>query len=168
MQPVRNITLVGMPASGKSTLGTALATRLGWAFVDLDVVISQGEGRHYSEVLTEVGPDRFLDLEADYAARLNVDRSVIAPGGSVVYRDRAMEHLRTISRVVHLHVPLEVLKRRVGDLVARGVVLGPGMTFADLYAQRTPLFARWAHETVVNEEEERTVERLVEIAMSLA
>ena len=143
-----NITLIGMPASGKSTIGVLLAKRLGYSFVDVDIVIQEKTGKLLREIIAEQGLDGFLQVEDRINQELDVRHSVIAPGGSVVYGQKAMEHLKRISQVVYLKLEYEELKRRLGDLVDRGVALRPGMTLRDLYEERLPLYERYADITV--------------------
>ncbi len=96
----RNITLIGMPASGKSTIGVLLAKRLGFSFVDVDIIIQEREKRLLKEIIAQDGLDGFLEVENRINASLDVDHSIIAPGGSVIYGKEAMEHLKKISTIV--------------------------------------------------------------------
>lgn len=143
-----NITLIGMPASGKSTIGVLLAKRLGYSFVDVDIVIQERTGRLLKEIIAREGTESFLQIENRVNQELDVTHSVIAPGGSVVYGREAMEHLKQISQIVYLKLTYEELKQRLGDLADRGVVLKPGMTLRDLYEERVPLYERYAQITV--------------------
>ncbi|NBH72247.1 shikimate kinase [Clostridiaceae bacterium] len=143
-----NITLIGMPASGKSTIGVLLAKRLGYSFVDVDIVIQEKTGRLLKEIIAKEGIEGFLQIENQVNRGLDVSRSVIAPGGSVVYGREAMEHLRQISQVVYLKLSYDELEQRLGDLADRGVVLRPGMTLRDLYEERVPLYEQYAQITV--------------------
>lgn len=143
-----NIVLVGMPGAGKSTVGVVLAKRLGMSFVDSDLVIQERYGKLLHELIEEHGVKGFWQLENDVNASLSVHGSVIATGGSAVYGAEAMEHLSRIGNVVYLKLPYEEVENRLGDLNARGVTLLPGQTLADLYAERTPLYERYAHRTV--------------------
>ena len=140
-----NITLIGMPGSGKSTVGQTLAKRLGLQFVDVDQVIIRKTGQTLAEILDDVGDAGFRQVEERINAELDVQDSVIAPGGSVIYGPRAMAHLRDISTVVYLQVEHDELLRRLGDLHARGVSILPGQTFRDLYNERCPYYERYAH-----------------------
>ena len=143
-----NITLIGMPASGKSTIGVLLAKRLGYSFVDVDIVIQERTGRLLKEIIAREGTECFLQIENRVNQELDVTHSVIAPGGSVVYGREAMEHLKQISQIVYLKLTYEELKQRLWDLADRGVVLKPGMTLRDLYEERVPLYERYAQITV--------------------
>lgn len=143
-----NITLIGMPASGKSTIGVLLAKRLGYSFVDVDIVIQEKEGKLLKEIIAERGDDGFLEVENRINRELKVCRSVIAPGGSVIYGKEAMEHLKEISIVVYLKLSYESLKVRLGNLVDRGVVLKEGMTLRDLYQERVPYYESYADITI--------------------
>lgn len=143
-----NITLIGMPASGKSTIGVLLAKRLGYSFVDVDIVIQEETGKLLKEIIEEQGTEGFLKVEEEINSRLDVTRSVIAPGGSVIYGPAAMEHLKRISTVVYLKLDYPELEQRLGDLKDRGVALKNGMTLMDLYQERVPLYEKYADITV--------------------
>lgn len=144
----QNITLIGMPASGKSTIGVLLAKRLGYSFVDVDIVIQEKTGKLLKEIISEEGMDGFLEVEDRINSELDVKRSVIAPGGSVIYGEKAMEHLKEISTVVYLKLSYRAVKLRLGDLVDRGVALKDGMTLRGLYNERVPLYEKYADITV--------------------
>ena len=143
-----NITLIGMPASGKSTVGVLLAKRLGFSFVDVDIVIQEKTGKLLKEIIAEEGTEGFLKVEEQVNAGLTLRRSVIAPGGSVIYGERAMRHLKEISTVVYLRLSYREVKRRLGDLTDRGVALRNGMTLKALYDERVPLYERYADITI--------------------
>lgn len=143
-----NIVLIGMPGAGKSTVGVVLAKRLGYHFIDSDLVIQDRYDKLLHELIEEHGVEGFWRIEEEVNASLTPRRSVIATGGSVIYGPRAMEHLREIGTVVYLKLPLEEVAERLGDLNARGVTLMPGQTLADLYAERVPLYERYAHQVV--------------------
>lgn len=147
-QNLDNITLIGMPASGKSTVGVLLAKRLGYSFVDVDIVIQEQEGRLLKEIIAEEGQEGFLQVENRVNAELSVHNSVIAPGGSVIYGKEAMEHLKKISTVVYLKLSYEAVEERLGNLTDRGVVLKDGMTLKDLYEERIPYYEKYADITV--------------------
>ena len=141
----RNVTLIGMPGAGKSTVGVVLAKVLGYRFLDSDLEIQEQTGKLLYELIEEYGDEGFLRLENRVNAGLSVNRSVIATGGSAVYGKEAMEHLRDISTVVYLKLSCESLEERLGDLHQRGVVLKPGQTLKDLMDIRSPLYESYAH-----------------------
>ena len=145
-----NITLIGMPSAGKSTIGVLLAKRLGYSFVDVDILIQEQEGRLLREIIAQEGMEGFLKAEERVNAGLAVKRAVIAPGGSVIYGAQAMEHLKEISEIVYLKMSYEEMERRIGDIKDRGVALRPGLTLRDLYDERVPLYERYA-DIVVDE-----------------
>ena len=142
-----NVTLIGMPASGKSTLGQRLAEALDFEFVDVDRIIEAEEKRLLKEIIAQEGDDGFLEIENRINAALKMDGCVIAPGGSVIYGAEAMEHLRDISIVVYLKLSFEEMARRIGNPVERGVVLKNGMTLRKLYDERTPYYEKYADVT---------------------
>ena len=144
----RNITLIGMPAAGKSMVGVLLAKRLGYSFIDTDIVIQEQEGRLLKEIIAQDGLDGFLAVENRVNASLTPRRAVIAPGGSVIYGREAMEHLKEIGTVVYLRVAYDALEKRLGNLKDRGVALRDGMTLRDLYEERTPLYEKYADITI--------------------
>lgn len=140
--------MIGMPGAGKSTVGVVLAKKLGRGFVDSDLVIQERYGKLLHELIQENGVEGFWKIEEEVNASLLQNRSVIATGGSVIYGDRAMEHLRSIGVVVYLQLPCEEVAQRLGDLDARGVTLKPGQTLEDLYRERIPLYEKYAHITI--------------------
>lgn len=143
-----NIILIGMPASGKSTVGVVLAKRLGYEFIDTDLLIQKQEQALLREIIAEKGEDGFLVIEDQVNADLEAERSVIAPGGSVVYCENAMKHYKEIGTVVYLQTSYQTIKERIGDPKKRGVVLREGQTLKDLYEERRVLFAKYADITI--------------------
>ncbi len=147
-QTKENVVLIGMPGAGKSTVGVVLAKKLGYTFIDSDLVIQDKYGKLLHELIEENGVEGFWRIENEVNASLNTHRSVIATGGSVIYEKEAMEHLGEIGQVVYLELPYEEVEERLGDLNARGVTLMPGQTLRNLYEERTPLYQKYAHITV--------------------
>lgn len=145
---MKNIALIGMPGVGKSTVGVVLAKNMGMSFLDSDLVIQEQEGKKLHELIEEHGIDGFLEIEARVNAALNPRAAVIATGGSAVYSGYAMEHLRSIAMVCYLKLPYESIEERLGDLAERGVVIKNGSTLRDLYAERVPLYEKYANMTV--------------------
>ncbi len=147
-----NIILIGMPGAGKSTVGVVLAKRIGYHFVDSDILIQEKEGKKLSEIIAEKGTDGFLEVEDRVNSGVRTEHCVIATGGSVVYGENAMQHLKSIGTVVYLWESCENLKKRLGSLKARGVALRAGQTLEDLYQERSPLYDRYADITIREEE----------------
>ncbi len=145
LQSKDNVILIGMPGAGKSTVGVVLAKRLGYSFVDSDLVIQEKYGKLLHELIEERGVEGFWKLENSVNAALSPHKSVVATGGSAVYGREAMEHLRQIGTVVYLRLPCEEIAERLGDLNARGVTLHPGQTLRELYEERIPLYEKYAH-----------------------
>lgn len=160
-----NITLIGMPASGKSTIGVLLAKRLGYSFVDVDIVIQEKEGRLLKEIIEAEGTEGFLKVEERINRELDVKRSVIAPGGSVIYGPSAMEHLKAISTVVYLELDYREVEIRLGDLKDRGVALKDDMTLEDMYWERVPLYEKYADITL--DESHKTLGQVVDELRSI-
>jgi shikimate kinase len=143
-----SITLIGMPGVGKSTVGVLLAKRLGFSFMDTDIYIQAHEGRRLQEIIAQIGLSSFCDLEEKYMLSISGHGNVIATGGSVVYRDRAMQHLKSMSIVAHLDLDAKNLEKRLENMDARGVVRKPGQSLEGLYNERHPLYLRYADFTV--------------------
>ncbi len=148
MNDERNLVLIGMPGVGKSTVGVLLAKALSRSFVDTDVYLQAREGRRLQDIIDTEGLDRFRAIEEAYILSLDCRGHVVATGGSVVYSERAMAHLRRSGLIVYLYLPLEPLYARVTNLDSRGVVMAPDQTFADLFDERQPLYARYGDLTI--------------------
>ena len=161
-----NITLIGMPASGKSSVGVVLAKRLGKKFVDTDIVIQEKYGKLLKDLIEEHGDDGFREIEDEVNATIDVSNSIISPGGSVVYGERAMKHLKEISVVIYLELSYTAIKSRLGDLRERGITLKDGQTLKDLYLERTPLYKKYADITI-NEMKKSLSKTIDEICESL-
>lgn len=143
-----NLTLIGMPASGKSSVGVVLAKRLGKKFVDTDIVIQEKYGKLLKELIEEHGDEGFREIEDEVNAGLDLDNSIISPGGSVVYGEKAMQHLKEISVIIYLELSYTAIKSRLGDLRERGITLKEGQSLKDLYLERVPLYEKYADITV--------------------
>ena len=155
---MQNIILIGMPASGKSTQGRMLANRLKYDFLDTDDVIREQNGCELRDIIREEGLEGFKKREEDAICSVNCDHTVIATGGSAVYSERAMQHLRSIGRIVYLAVDYDTIARRIGDPKKRGVAIAPGMTLRDLYDERTALYAKYADVVVLEDGKESTAQ----------
>jgi shikimate kinase len=141
-----------------------LAKRLGYAFVDSDLVIQEKYGKLLQDLIEEYGTEGFRRLENEVNAGITVEKSVIATGGSAVYGQEAMEHLKEIGTVVYLEVPFSTLEVRLSDIKGRGVVLKDGQTLYDLFMERTPLYEKYADVRV--SEEGLGVEETVDLLVS--
>lgn len=156
-----SVILIGMPGAGKSSIGVVLAKLIGYRFVDTDLLIQEQENRLLSEIIREEGDEGFLAIEEAVNAAVPGGKVVIAPGGSVVYGPRAMEHFKEIGHVVYLHIPFKKLERRLGNLKKRGVVLKPGQSLKDLFEERRILYEKYADVTI--EEIDRDLEGTVDL-----
>ena len=143
-----NLILIGMPGCGKSTVGVVLAKALGLDFIDSDLVIQKQTGKRLSQIIDESGDTGFRAIENRINANLQAENSVIATGGSVIYGEDAMRHLKEIGTVIYLKLSCDTIADRLGDLHARGVTIQPGWTLQDLYDERVPLYEKWADVTV--------------------
>ena len=143
-----NIVLIGMPGCGKSTVGVLLAKSLLMHFVDTDLTIQSIYKKSLSAIIEEEGLDAFKRIENDVLAATDEENAVIATGGSAVYGAEAMAHLGRDGTIVHLDVSLSTIKSRLSDIKTRGVAIADGLTIDDLYAERAPLYEKYANVTV--------------------
>ena len=146
---MKNIILIGMPASGKSTAGVLLAKTVGYGFIDSDLLIQNQQKRLLCEIIEREGAEKFIEIEENVNGALWAERCVVATGGSVVYGERAMRHLKELGTVVYLELSLAEVERRLKNIARRGVVMRrQGETLAELYAERAPLYEKYADATV--------------------
>ena len=145
---MENLVLIGMPGAGKSTVGVVLAKRLGYQFLDSDLVIQEHYGKLLQELIEEHGVEGFWDIEDEVNASIRRKKSVIATGGSAVYGKNAMEHFQKTATIIYLQLPYAEIEERVGDLQTRGVTVRPGQNLWELYQERLPLYERYADLTI--------------------
>ncbi|WP_303722407.1 shikimate kinase [Malonomonas rubra] len=143
-----NLILIGMPGAGKSTVGVILAKRLGYNFIDTDLLIQAQEQCRLQEIIDQRGVEVFRQIEEQVLLNLKATRTVIATGGSVIYSQQGVEKIGRAGRLVYLQVSLDELQRRIADMGQRGLVMNKGQNFADLYRERTPLYEKFAELTV--------------------
>lgn len=144
----KNLILIGMPGCGKSTVGVVLAKTMGYRFLDSDLVIQEQEDRLLCEIIEQDGLEGFLETEDRINASINIKKTVIATGGSVVYGKNAMRHYKETGIVIYIELPYEEIKNRLGDLTRRGVAMRQGETLFELYEERKPLYEQYADITV--------------------
>ena len=163
---MKNVILIGMPGTGKSVVGRALAERLGYTFIDADDVIVETAGKTLPEILRTDGLDTFLEIEARVGETMEYENTVIATGGSMVLYEKAMEHLKENGVVVWLEPPLSQINDRMpDDLTDRGIAAPQGMTVRQVYEQREPLYAKYADLIVASKDGEHDTAHQVEAVM---
>lgn len=162
----KNLVFIGMPAAGKSTIGVVAAKRLGYRFIDTDLLIQEQEGKLLREIIEEKGIEGFLEIEERVNMSVDTEGAVIAPGGSVIYCEKAMRHFCEIGTIVYLYASYTEIEQRIQNARNRGVVLREGQTLRDLYEERTKLFERYADVRVSEEGLSlgETVEKVLELA----
>ncbi len=156
----KNIILIGMPSSGKTTLGRPLARRLGYSFLDTDEVIKERNGCSLQDIIDRDGLEAFRLREREAVCSVAGEKTVIATGGSVIYDEPTMAHLRALGTVVYLHISFPMLEKRIGDPRVRGVAIPEGFTFRDLYDQRVPLYEKYADKRVNQDPTDSTKDSL--------
>lgn len=144
MKAKSNLVLIGMPGSGKSTVGVILAKRTSHDFVDTDVVIQSVEHRSLQAIMDKEGYMKLREIEARVLQTLNLENHVISTGGSAVYSDAAMQHLRKNGTTIYLDVSVATLRSRITDYETRGIAKRPDQSFDDLFEERTRLYRKYA------------------------
>jgi shikimate kinase len=143
-----NIILIGMPGAGKSTVGVILAKLAALQFVDTDLLIQTSQKRTLQDIVDTDGYKALRQIEAEVLLKLTVHDSVIATGGSAVYSDKAMAHLKSDGIAVFLDVPLTVLESRIRNYRTRGLAKDPAQNFSDMFQERSALYAQYADITL--------------------
>lgn len=139
-----NLILIGMPGCGKSTAGVLAAKAMCMQFIDTDLLLQHAGHAKLQEIINEKGLESFLRLEEKVLSELACENSVISTGGSAVYYEDAMAHLRSIGKVVYLRLTYEQMNNRIHNLSTRGIAMRPGMTLRDMYEERRPLYEKYA------------------------
>jgi shikimate kinase len=147
-EALSNIVLIGMPGSGKSTVGVLLARLTARRFLDTDMLIRKATGRTLQEIVDTDGYMVLRKIEEGVLVSLDYHDHVIATGGSAVYSQVAMEHLKSDGLIVFLDADLATVESRVHDSATRGLAKRPDQTLADLFAERLPLYTKYADVTV--------------------
>lgn len=143
-----NIVLIGMPGCGKSTIGVILAKTVGVGFIDTDLIIQQRENRLLQDIIDSDGIEFFLDCEAQAVKTVECNNTVIATGGSVVYREDAINHLKKNGKIFYLDVPLFEIKKRLNNISTRGIAADKNDSIEDIYAERESLYKKYADEII--------------------
>lgn len=146
-----NIILIGMPGAGKSTVGVILAKRIGFHFIDTDLLIQSQEKSRLQQIIDSQGLENFRKIEEQMLLSLHTEQSVIATGGSVVYSEKGLEVLGKTGLLIYIQVSLTGLQKRIADMGQRGLVMAKEQTFEQLYQERTPLYKKFAKLTISGE-----------------
>ena len=160
---MKNVILVGMPSCGKSTIGVVLAKTMNKGFVDTDLLIQEKEEKPLQDIINQSGNDYFRKVEEEVLCSVDTSNSVISTGGSAIYYDAAMQHLKKQGTVVYLKVALETIESRLNNIKTRGVTMEKGATIASLYEERIPLYEKYADVIIEADgfEVEDTVEAII-------
>lgn len=156
---MKNMVLIGMPGAGKSTIGVVLAKTLGFTFIDSDLVIQKRENRLLQEIIDDIGMEKFLDVEKEAVLSIDVSKSIIATGGSVIFRNETMKHLKKLGDIIYLKVSYEEIERRVNNITTRGIAMAKGHTLKDVYDQRVELYEKYAN--IVIDCDDKNLEEIV-------
>jgi shikimate kinase len=162
-----NITLIGMAGAGKSTIGRVLAKQLGYTFIDVDLLIKENTGMPLQALIDKQGDLALIKFEEEAILRLNqVDSCVISPGGSVVYSEKAMQHLKEISKIIFLNAPFRIIIRRLPNVRKRGIVGLRDRSLKELFEERMILYQKYADYSIKlkgKESIQETVRKIIEV-----
>ncbi len=142
------IVLIGMAGVGKSTVGSALAATLGFEFIDLDEYLSRQEGQTIQQIIDSRGEEKLLELESESLRKIDLNRKVVSPGGSIVYNPAIMKYLKELSLLIYLDDTLENISSRLGNAPTRGIVGLKKKSLRQIYDERRPIYSRFADITV--------------------
>ena len=163
----KNITLIGMPGVGKSSIGKKLAKKLKYKFVDLDLEIQKREGKSIQKLLSLLGNKGLVKLEEREALGLDykTQKMIISPGGSIVYSKKAMDFLKKHSIIIFLDAPLKEINRRINNLNERGIV-GIERGLEELYQERNKLYKKYAEIMIDTEKFDsgRIIKSIIELS----
>lgn len=148
MRTYSNIVMIGMPGSGKSTIGVILAKKISHGFVDTDLLIQSSQGCKLQDIVDNDGYVALRHIEERVLLDLLVHDHVIATGGSAVYSDQAMAHLKSDGLAVFLDVELATLESRVPDFSTRGLAKRPDQSLSSLFDERCVLYKKYADITI--------------------
>ena len=143
-----NITLIGMPGAGKSTVGIILAKIMSFGFIDTDVLIQINRQKSLQEIINESDYLNLRKIEEEEILKINIRNHVIATGGSAVYSERAMSHLQDISSIIFLEVEFEEISRRIHNFETRGIARADSQTFRELFDERQVIYKKYAGLTI--------------------
>ena len=161
-----NVILIGMPGSGKSTCGVIAAKVMLKNFFDTDLLLQGLEQSRLQDLIDAKGTEYFYEAEERAILSLNIEATVIATGGSVIYSEKAMKHLKSLGTVIYLHLSYETMLKRINNFTTRGIVVKNGSTLLDMYNERLPLYEKYADKVIHcdNNTVEETVKLIVEAA----
>ncbi len=162
---MKNVVLIGMPGAGKSTAGVVLAKTRGMNFIDTDLLIQAQTKQKLQDIINRQGIERFLQIENEVVQEIDVEDSVIATGGSVIFGEEAMQNLRKKGIILYLQLSAETIARRLGNIRTRGIAMPPGMTVQELFQKRAPLYETYAD--IIVPAEGKTLEQTVALMVQL-
>lgn len=159
-----NMILIGMPGAGKSTIGIILAKTLGYSFVDTDLAIQKVSKKLLQDIIDKDGINTFLKKEEEVLLSMDTQNTVIATGGSAVYSQEGMKHLKSLGKVIYLKVELSEIEKRLKNIKTRGIAMSKAQSIKELYIERCSLYEQFADIIVdcINMDVEGVINRIVE------
>lgn len=146
---IENLVLIGMPGAGKSTIGVLVAKALNMSFIDTDLLIQKKENKLLQEIIEEKGIKEFLDIEAEVILGLDAANTVVATGGSVILRDKAMEHLKEKGLIIYLNLSYKEIEKRLYNIKTRGIAMDNNKSLLQVYKERISLYEKYADKVIL-------------------
>ena len=162
---MNNISLIGMAGCGKSTLGNAISEKYNLSFVDTDKLIEAGWQMTLEEIKRKHGYETLRKYEEDVILNLDKSIQIISTGGSAIYSDRSMEHLKSFSRIVYIDTPLENIIERIDEGQERGLAVPGNPSIEEVYFDRKPLYEEFSQHTI---DGSKSIDELIEIVLNIS
>jgi len=145
----KGITLIGMPASGKSTIGKELSAKLGLPLLDVDQWMEEHEGMPLRDIIRTKGAEYTLNLETSCIRDQDLHETIVSTPGSIIYND-VLDALEEQTHIIWLNAPLSLLQERLAPDVnnERGIIGLEEKGLDGLFAERMPLYEKWAQYTI--------------------
>ena len=144
----KSISFVGMAGCGKTTIGRLFAKKHRVSFIDTDHLIEKKLNKSLQDIKDEKGYMYLREIEQEIVLAIDTSIQIISTGGSVIYSEQAITHLKQISSVVFIDTPYELIKKRIGDASDRGFSVPDGFSVKDAFNERMPMYQKHQDFTV--------------------
>ena len=144
----KSISFVGMAGCGKTTIGRLFAKKHRVSFIDTDHLIEKKLNKSLQDIKDEKGYMYLREIEQEIVLAIDTSIQIISTGGSVIYSEQAITHLKQISSVVFIDTPYELIKKRIGDASDRGFSVPDGFSVKDAFDERMPMYQKHQDFTV--------------------
>ena len=144
----KSIVLIGMSGVGKSTIGHQLSIELNYDFIDLDRKISEAHHQSIQDIINTKGEAAFIKIEGSLFKDIPKEKTVIAPGGSIIYSQDILENNKSQLIYIYLKDTIENIQKRITNEKTRGIIGLNKQSLEDIYNEREPKYASMSHITI--------------------